>query len=97
MFFKWSFFAYIRLLLSRDRILLLMILLTWISDTVRTGGSRQSLRGPKKIYTASRAAASLRMGWDGMDGWDGGSKMSFNFLILCMYIGFQNLMSSWVL
>ena len=36
-----------------------------------------SLRGPKKIYTASRAAASLRMGWDG---WMGrGIKSVFQF------------------
>ena len=38
-----------------------------------------SLRGPKKIYRRARSA-SLRMGWDGMDGWDGISKVSFNFL-----------------
>ena len=43
-----------------------------------------SLRGPKKIYTARRAAPSL-MGWDGMDGTEDQMGPSI-FFILCWYI-----------
>ena len=60
-----------------------------------------SLRGPKKIYTASSEAASLRMGWDGWMGWMGRkikSVLQFSsyfvgiqFMYRCTYIHVQSL------
>ena len=44
-----------------------------------------SLRGPKEDLHSERASASLRMGWDGMDGTEY-QKCPLIFFILCGYI-----------
>ena len=47
-----------------------------LSDEATT----MSLRGPVKTLTARRKAPSLMGRVDGLDGWDGISKVSFKFL-----------------